>query len=198
MDENFNLDISWLESLSQMDNHSKEPMETISISFVYINSQNEIHKKIKENHDLEIDLNEDSDGDSLLRGDSLLQDPFLSKESLMSLVSSKKKFENNHYKLVDILLFNVDLDSSDISSLSSYSFIHKLSILEDIVVPCSLPVFHSTNGLFLIFKEISPVKKPSLIISQSLSADFPLDKVISSNITHKRRSLVKYTRKNKK
>lgn len=191
--ENFNLDVSWLNDLQKISieedqlMYEKEPMSDINISFIYINLNNEIHKIITESHEIEID-EEHQDGD-----------PFLSKEYILSLVSNKIKFEKSHYKLFDILLFNVDLESSDISSLSSHSFLKKISILDDIIITKSIPIFHSTNGLFFLFKEISVVKKPSLIISNN-TTDFQPDEIIShkSFKTRKHRSLVKHTRKNKK
>jgi hypothetical protein len=112
-------------------------------------------------------------------------------------VSDKIKFEKMHYRLSEILLFNVDLEPSQISSLdSSECFIQKISILDDIVIPASVPIFHSTNGLFFIFKEISTLKKPSLTISSSLELE--PDEIIKPIQTRKHRSsLAKHTRKHK-
>jgi hypothetical protein len=181
---NFNLDISWLKELQYNEQnimYDNEPMSDINISFIYINLNNEIHKIISEKHDLEID--DDS------------PEPFLSKDYILSVISNKIHFENFHYRMVDILLFNIDLESSELSSLSSTeSYINKVSILDDIFIPPSIPIFHSTNSIYVLLNEIPVVKKPSLIISNSI--ELKPDKIISLNPrTRKQRSLVKYTRK---
>jgi hypothetical protein len=194
MEPDFNLDVSWLNDFSLNDKqmvYEKESMADIHISFIYINVNNEIHKIISETHDLEVDEDDDEDQATL--------EPFLSKDYVLSVVSNNIKLEKSHYRLFDILLFNVDLEPSDISSLSSLSsnnFTKKISILDDIVIPKSIPIFHSTNALYFIFKEIPVVKKPSLVISGS---EEKLDEIVHYDNLHsktrKQRSLVKYTRK---
>jgi hypothetical protein len=153
-------------------------MPDISISFVFVNLNNEIHKIVAEKYDLEVDEEEQDGGDA-----------FLSKEDILSVVSKKIKFENSHYKLFDLFLFNVDLEPCELSSFSaSRSFITPKNILEDIVVPCSIPIFHSLNSLFVVLREIDVLKKPSLKISSSV-VDFAPDTVCSHSKTHKSRSL---------
>jgi hypothetical protein len=181
MEPDFNLDVSWLNDFSEQTIiYDKESMSDIRISFIYINVDNEIHKIISEIHDLEVDEDD--------------SEPFLSKDYVLSVVSKNINLEKSHYRLFDILLFNVDLEPSDISSLSFDNLTKKISILDDIVIPKSIPIFHSTNALYFIFKEIPVVKKPSLIIS----GEEKLDEVVHYNNnskTRKQRSLVKYTRK---
>jgi hypothetical protein len=178
----FNLDVSWLKTLSNNESsllYEKEPMPDISISFVFVNLNNEIHKIVAEKYDLELDEEEEGG------------DAFLSKEDILSIVSKKIKFENSHYRLFDLFLFNVDLEPCELSSFSvSRSFIVNKNILEDIVVPCSVPIFHSLNSLFVVLREIDVLKKPSLKISSSV-VDFAPDTFVSSHSkTHKSRSPV--------
>lgn len=86
------LDSSWFLEKNKEEIIEKEPMSSIPISFIYINLNNEIHRIISEKHELEIDEEE--------------EDPFLSKETILYLISEKIKLENGHYRLLDILLFN--------------------------------------------------------------------------------------------
>jgi len=176
----FNLDVSWLKTLSNNESsllYEKEPMPDISISFVFVNLNNEIHKIVAEKYDLEVD---EEAGDA-----------FLSKEDILSIVSKKIKFENSHYRLFDLFLFNVDLEPCELSSFAvSRSFIVYKNVLEDIVVPYSIPIFHSLNSLFVVLREIDVLKKPSLKISSSV-VDFAPDTFVSCHSkTHKSRSSV--------
>jgi hypothetical protein len=174
------LDSSWFLEKNKEEIIEKEPMSSIPISFIYINLNNEIHRIISEKHELEIDEEE--------------EDPFLSKETILYLISEKIKLENGHYRLLDILLFNIDLEPSEISSFPSCSFIKNISFLDDIVIPCSLPIFHSYNCLFIVFREISVPKKPSLVISKQDVSVLQPDHVITHH-TRKKRGLVRHTRK---
>jgi hypothetical protein len=205
----FNLDISWFNDLTKDIQcnkiKEKESMSNIHISFIYVNLNNEIHKIVNEKHDLEYDtesepsdssdksveITEDGNFGSRL---SLMKDPFLSKDYLFSLVSSKIKLEKIDYKVLDVLLFNIDLDNSELSYISSYLFSRNVSYLDDIIIPKSLPIFHSTNTLYFILQQKTYPKKPSLIIDNLQSDNF--EDIVNVKIqTRKRRNLVKYTRK---
>jgi hypothetical protein len=205
MDTEFDLNISWLNDLQNADLQEKEAMDTLRVSFIYVNVHREIHKIISETHDLEENGDVSHSSSSYLSSSylsssylssSYLSSSYLSKEYVHSVLSQKIQLEKSHYKFMDGFLFHIDLDFSDIGLESSFqsSFVSPVSIVHDIPIPLSLPLFHSTNCLFFIFHEIPVCKKPSLHISDSIVIQ--PDSFIRGG-THKHRSLVKHTRKRK-
>ena len=85
-----------------------------------------------------------------------LEDSTLSRESLLHLVQKNKSTSHAKikYKLVDILLFNIDIDDINDIDLENENNLKPLSFVKDIVVPSSLPILHELNTRYFIYREI--------------------------------------------
>jgi hypothetical protein len=79
----------------------------------------------------------------------------VSKEVLLKIIhDGKTSIPHKKYKLKDILVFNVDLEPSNIQSFSEeLQFMKKIPIVDDIILAPSLYIFHYLNGIFIFFQE---------------------------------------------
>lgn len=153
------LDISWIhqhEKENSIDkNYCREPMNEITTYCVYINKDLEIEKVTTEK--------------------MLIEGGVLSKERVLHFIQSKKKsFSETKYRLLDMLLYNVELEPENIQSYSisdnfydlSKPFFKVLPVFDNVAIPDSIFIFHSLNTLYFLFKEIecSPIEilKPIL------------------------------------
>lgn len=145
------LDISWIEEHEkefEIDkNYNKEPMKYILTKYIYINSNDEI-----ENIDIDnIPINNSINNISIIKNENVLE--IVQKRRN---ISTEKK-----YKLIDIMLYNVDLEPEKIQNYSnsesfqeiSKSFLKSQNIFNDIEVGPSIFIFHKINTLYFIFKE---------------------------------------------
>ena len=166
------LDMSWIHETKKLQeinhNYCKEPISEIEFFFIYINPNDYIDKISSEIYDLTIRNNE-----SMLDNNFIIQ------------VIDKHKFVNTtKYKVLDVLLYNVDLSPENIQFYSqnenlmetSSKFLQPLSILHDFVIPPSIFIFHKLNSIFVILKELQPVNvapkpilKPALVITNEPS-----------------------------
>lgn len=150
--DDLELDIDWiikeekLEHIQQ--NYIREPMDFIDIFTIYINSNSYIEKIISEKHPL------------VLLDDK--KNTVLKKEYLLQLIQNKKiKTNHSSYKLIDVLVNNIDLEPEFIQNYSknenntefSKNYFNVLKIIDDIVFSPSIFIFHDLNSIFLIFKE---------------------------------------------
>ena len=77
----------------------------------------------------------------------------------------------NKYKLLDLLVFNIDLDPENIQDFShsdliadfSSRFLKSVSVLNDIKIPASIFIFHNLNAIYLIFQEIGNTNIKSIL-----------------------------------
>ena len=146
------LDTSWILEYEKMStiqqNYIREPMETIDVYFLYINANSYIEKIVCEKEDLVRHAN-DSYG--------------ITKERVLKLIQTKRELPgiNTKYKLMDLLVYNMDLESENIQSFAacenleemSQSFFKVLPIFDDIHISPSIFIFHEVNALFFIFNE---------------------------------------------
>jgi hypothetical protein len=117
--------------------------------FIYINPNDYINKITSEIVDLSIVNNE-----SILQNDVIIQ-----------LIDKHKFIHTTKYKVLDVLLYNVDLTPENIQFYSqnenlpesSSKFLQPLSILHDFVIPPSIFIFHKINSIFVILKEREPI-----------------------------------------
>jgi|UniRef100_A0A6C0LQZ8 hypothetical protein len=161
------LDMSWIHETKKLQeinhNYFKEPISEIEIFFIYINPNDYIDKISSEIYDLTITNNE-----------SILQN-----EVFIQLIDKHKFINTTKYKLLDVLLYNVDLSPDNIQFYSqnenlmesSSKFLEPLSILHDFVIPPSIFIFHKINSIFVILKELQskiietkPILKPAYMI----------------------------------
>ena len=153
------LDISWIhqhEKENSIDkNYCREPMNEITTYCVYINKELEIEKVTTEK--------------------MLIEGGVLSKERVLHFIQGKKNsFSETKYRLLDMLLYNVELEPENIQSYSisdnfhdlSKPFLKVLPVFDNVAIPDSIFIFHSLNTLYFLFKEIerSPIEilKPIL------------------------------------
>jgi hypothetical protein len=164
MDENEDLDISWVEEQEKLQtvdkNYFRESMDSISVTIIYININLYIENIISEKH--------------VLSANGLLE-----KERLLQIIQSKKKITaHSKYKFMDALLYNVDLEPEHIQKYANTSlmeqesnpFFKRLTIIDDIIFTPSIFIFHGLNGLYLLFKEeprtdIQNIKTKSILKS---------------------------------
>lgn len=153
------LDISWIQShekiLSIHENYKREPVESISLYFLYINQNAEIEKIIREKERLEV------------------KDDFqrLSKERILQIVQQKKKTNTGKYSLDHILVYNITIEPENIQkyvntdNLLEFSqpFIKNLSVIDEIKIYPSIFVFHSLNSIFFFFKKMDEPTAPPLV-----------------------------------
>jgi len=144
------LDMSWIHETKKLQeinhNYFKEPISEIEIFFIYINPNDYIDKISSEIYDLTITNNE-----SILQNDFMIQ-----------LIDKHKFINTTKYKVLDVLLYNVDLTPENIQFYShnenliecSSKFLQPLSILHDFVIPPSIFIFHKINSIFVILKEV--------------------------------------------
>lgn len=135
------IDTNWLENHNRLYNLSNIPetefMNDIGIYFIYINKNFYIEKILFEKHILEKDINFS----------------FLSKESVLKIIQTKKNITpTSKYKLIDILLFNIDNDHNEIEQINSKSLIN-IPIFNNIQINKSIFVFHNINNIYFIFQE---------------------------------------------
>lgn len=141
------LDISWVQETTRMcsleQNLLREKSPSIKARYVYINLNNEIIDVIDENivlHDSDI----------------------ITKERCLQLVQSRTKKDKIKYILKDIGLFHVSLKPEQIPLYNSGKTreleLKTFPILDDIVIPPSIFIFHHLNSLYFFFYE-SPNSK---------------------------------------
>ena len=202
------LDISWINTFEKMENVNqnfiKEPMENIDIFFIYINTNSFIEKIIRENHPLELNTDKKYN--------------VLKNEYLLHLIQSKKnKTDFSYYKIIDILLFNVDLSPEQIQhyyknkntdNISKQFFHQNILSTNDIKILPSLYIFHNINSLFLIFQEKKldniNIKPKSILKNNNQSSNNKITKkvkIVVNEISNKnndreREHRKKFTRKN--
>jgi hypothetical protein len=152
------LDTSWIDDLDKLNNihHSyfREPMKDIDFCILLVDSNDSILKIKKENHRFStIDKNCTFTNSFLIQFIERIKNTY-----------SKGKIR---YKLQDVLLYNIDIEPEHIQPYVSNENLlelgtkklQSLSIIQDVVVPPSIFIFHKINSLFFIFKQLEEVIK---------------------------------------
>jgi hypothetical protein len=161
MDEFDDLDTSWIEKEEKINSTEeslciREQLNEIKLFFVYINSDNAIEQITKDREPLVHGI---SNGNGSGCGSGI------TKERLLQIIQTKRNLSITSspikkYKLMDILSFQVDIESEDFDSfLASDSdeisehFLKVLPIFDGIECPESMFIFHDINSLYFLFKE---------------------------------------------
>ena len=185
-------DTSWIEESERMcsieTNLLREKLSSIPMMFIYINENSVIDSIDKEI----LLLPELSSGLSHL----------IPKEKLLKLVKTKqKKTVSSKYILKDILLFHIPLEPEQISSftnggieVSESSFLHTYPIIEDILLPPSLFIFHSINCIYFFYHEISDKSNST----HSYSKKYPIKSILKSELKTELKSELKTELKSEK
>jgi hypothetical protein len=143
------LDTSWIEKEERMfsthENYLREQLKEIDMFYIYMNCDNAIVKV--EN---EVEVLDDSG--------------IISKERILQIIQTKRHLVDlgKKYKLVDILSFQVPLESDklesfiklqDIENNDSSNWFKTMDIFDEIVVVPSIFIFHDLTSLFFLFIE---------------------------------------------
>jgi hypothetical protein len=144
----FNL--SWLDEHKRLtdmqQNYMRENMQHIKIHSIYINTKSFIDK---------IDSN---DQDLVTVGST---HSVLYNEKVLQLVqNNRNSIPGKKYKLLDILVYNIDIEPEHVQNFvqnsTGYpsSFLKKIPIIDDITIPASIFIFHDLNAIYFVFEEI--------------------------------------------
>jgi len=91
----------------------------------------------------------------------------IGKESMLKLIQTKKRYTpTSKYKLLDVLIYTVNLEPETIQSYSKMdvesidkkelaSLLKVLPIIDDVTIPDSIFIFHDINSIYLIFQEVA-------------------------------------------
>jgi len=162
------LDMSWLietERLSKINQkYSRENMNFIQIHSIYISKTNHIEKITSTNQSLHsFDQTTNQSTDPSIIG--------LLKSNAIKLVDT-----SNKYKILDILVFNVDLEPENIQDFSKMDelggfssrflkSVYMAPTIQDIKIPPSIFIFHNLNAIYFLFQEIDLVPPKSILKS---------------------------------
>lgn len=153
------IESKWIEQqekiLNIQQSYSRELMDFIYCHFLYIKTDNSLDNVVTKILDLDA-----NDKKTVITMEKVLQ---LIQSNRISTSSSKFIFQES-------FLFHIDLEPENIQQYVldenyldiSKRFLHKLPLVEDIVIPPSVFIFHNLNGLYFIFKEISNKQTPIL------------------------------------
>jgi len=154
-DDKEEFDTDWITEQEQIQNiktnYSREAMDRIQLVSVYINLQDSIEKVLYEH----VSLDKTETGSQI------------GKESMLKLIQTKKRYTpTSKYKLLDVLIYTVNLEPETIQSYSKMdvesidkkelaSLLKVLPIIDDVTIPDSIFIFHDINSIYLIFQEVA-------------------------------------------
>jgi hypothetical protein len=134
-------------------NYIREPINSIKIFFIYINSNLEIEYV-------------SNDVETLTNIPSNIQSNIISKERLLHIIQNKRHHNNKKYRLDDILSFQIHLEPENIqsfvSSTTTNTFLKSVPIFDDIYCIPSIFIFHDITSLYFLFYEIDTARKSIL------------------------------------
>jgi hypothetical protein len=149
------LDISWIEKQEKFHhidrNYFREPMEKIHTYFIYTDLENYIEKITCELQNI----------DTIHNGHGI------TKEKLLQIIQKKKIYNTKKYRLLDVIIYNVDLEPQQIQSYVnnenyvdiSKTYFKSVSFMTDILISPSIFIFHSVNAIYFVFQQIENVDK---------------------------------------
>ena len=165
-EEEEEIDTSWIDNFKK-DNETysdfyTEEVTNITLFFIYINNKNDVENLSR---DLMI----------LDRKNTVMRD------QLIQIIKQNKIHNNNKYKLISLLKYNIDIEQEEIYNFinnkddSSFNnrFFTKEKYLNDINYKNTINIFQDLNSLFFIFKKTIPIvnknniTKKSIVLSQN-------------------------------
>ena len=193
------LDTSWIDDLDKLNNihysYFREPMKHIDFFILLVDSNGSIVNIKKENHRFStIDKNCTFTNSFIIQFIERIKNTY-----------SKGKMR---YKLNDVLLYNIDVEPEHIQHYVSNENLlelgakklQSLSIIQDVVVPPSIFIFHKINSLFFIFKQVEEVIKTEEDIKLDLTpppimVQVPPKSILKTKSDGKSNGLAKATKK---
>jgi hypothetical protein len=155
------LDLSWIEEDTRMSkinqNFIREPMKYIYTYCIYINKNKNIDKIVSSVQELtELGLN---------LGHGLSQSFISQFIQTNQILSTGVK-----YKLLDLLVYNVDLEPENIQGFSKTEdlniftsrFLQPALSSQDIVITPSIFIFHNLNSIYFMFQEEDIIMKSEI------------------------------------
>ena len=176
------IDFSWIDKETKMGscdtNYIREPINSIKIFFIYINSNLEIEYV---SNDVEIPTNISSKITSNIP--SNIQSN-ISKERLLHIIQNKRHHNNKKYRLDDILSFQIHLEPENIqsfvSSTTTTTFLKSVPIFDNIHCIPSIFIFHDIASLYFLFYEIDTSRK-SILKNNNTSNNHHITKKVRIN-----------------
>jgi hypothetical protein len=176
------LDTSWIKDISVL--HSvvklmeKEPMQSITIQFIYMNQNKEIEKIEKQNcslHSIQTNSGEIGIG--------------LSKETLMYIIQNKKMDKNHKkYTIFDILFLYIDIEPEYVqkqnADFSKYIELKSFHVVNDLLIQPSLYILHSIQSIYIFF-----------ICSPKSDSTVPIKSILKKESSNSSIKTPKYTKK---
>jgi len=143
--DDLDLNIEKIKEEYQQDNYliDREPMYSIDLYFVYIDSNMAIEKIVCENEDV-LKLDNGKNG--------------IHKDRILQFIQEKRFVDNKKYKLLNFFYFQVPLEQLQLQSFISNTisefpeFMKSPSYLTDLVIEDSMSIFHDLNSLFFFLK----------------------------------------------
>ena len=161
------IDISWIDQEDEEGVIEKEPMDQIQCYYIYISedeydeSERKINYMMKESQVLEECPNQPEQ--RKISTGRLLQ-MIHSKKNIPQVTNKGKNEETlqhknssefgTKYRLMEILLYNVEVDSENIQNTVDTNMMKIVTISEEIRIPPSLCIFHEINSLYFLFQEV--------------------------------------------
>ena len=145
IEDTSDLDVSWINEQQRIqtieNNYCREPVTDIQVYSLYINKLSDIDKITRKKYPIHNNL--------------------LNRDAVLGIIQSNKYATSKKYKLIDVLLYHVDLEPQHIQTFSqstdipasSKPFFKILPIVDEIIIPPSIFIFHSINSVFFIYKE---------------------------------------------
>ena len=146
----------------------KEPVDSIKLYFIYINKDNEI---------------------DTIKQDDLIISNKIEQEKVYQIIKENKFKNDNHYKLVGLLKYNISLDPHHIKHFledtldpdTNDSFLVPLYKISDIIYEDTITLFKDLNSLYFIFYDNS-VSNSNLKPNHKLHSTSGLTKKVRFNL----------------
>jgi hypothetical protein len=161
-------DTSWADQ--DEESLQKEPMTDITCFVLYIDSEGHMKHVFREKQLLDA-FYESSDSQEV---SAIRKIP---RARLLQFIQTKKLYAGVKYRLMEILLYNIELENNHLLTYPYPGTLKEVTIMDEIKVPPSLCIFHDINCIYFLFKEIPKydddepvIPKPSLkILSDTCS-----------------------------
>jgi len=157
-EEDDNLDTKWIDEAEQEldtnpENKVRTPQNSIAITFVYMNATNSIEKVMTENYA------------TIMKDETHAALPY---SQILHLIQTKKTTNTAKYKLIEILSYVVELESTQVAQYAnsngiSNEYMKVCPIYDEIKIAASLQIFHKVNAVYFIFKEKQKLSPKSIL-----------------------------------
>lgn len=146
------MDESWIEEESRVlsinKNLKREEINYIKIHFCFLDAQDELIKITTSKYTFRNENNRDD----YIR--------VITENEILSIIESKKNDDLRNYVFMDMLLYVIDIEGSHINAFNDSpiepgdnQFLKQYNVVSDVLLPPSIFIFHSINGLYILLKE---------------------------------------------